>query len=49
MYPDTSRKNDLVPSAGPKLEPFSPGQVYNASKALQVHILPAAPVSAENN
>ena len=29
-------------SAHPKLEPFGPGQVYNKSKSLQVHVLPAA-------
>ncbi|KAL7300310.1 hypothetical protein TKK_0006940 [Trichogramma kaykai] len=42
---DVSRKNDLSAGVGPRLEPFSPGQVYNASKAQQVHILPAAPLS----
>ncbi|CAB0028461.1 unnamed protein product [Trichogramma brassicae] len=42
---DVSRKNDLSTGVGPRLEPFSPGQVYNASKAQQVHILPAAPLS----
>ncbi|XP_051165899.1 trafficking protein particle complex subunit 10 [Leptopilina boulardi] len=38
---DTSRKNEIT--SGPRLEPFSPGQVYNASKAQQVHVLPTAP------
>ncbi|XP_015111919.1 trafficking protein particle complex subunit 10 [Diachasma alloeum] len=38
---DISRKSEV--STGPRLEPFSPGQVYNASKAQQVHVLPAAP------
>ncbi|CAB3369283.1 Hypothetical predicted protein [Cloeon dipterum] len=28
-------------STHPKLEPFGPGQVYNKSKSLQVHVLPA--------
>ncbi|XP_049885562.1 trafficking protein particle complex subunit 10 [Pectinophora gossypiella] len=27
----------------PRLEPFSPGQVYHAGKAKQVHVLPPAP------
>lgn len=27
--------------AHPKLQPFPPGQVYNASKSLQVHVLPS--------
>ncbi|XP_071449280.1 trafficking protein particle complex subunit 10 [Hetaerina americana] len=30
-------------SQHPRLEPFSPGQVYNSSKAQQVHVLPSAP------
>ncbi|XP_023939099.2 trafficking protein particle complex subunit 10 [Bicyclus anynana] len=30
-------------SAHPRLEPFSPGQVYHAGKAKQVHVLPPAP------
>lgn len=38
------RKNEIVSSS--RLEPFSPGQVYNASKAQQVHVLPAAPSEA---
>ncbi|XP_018396820.1 PREDICTED: trafficking protein particle complex subunit 10 [Cyphomyrmex costatus] len=46
--PATESKNDIVRNkndlgSGPRLEPFSPGQVYNASKAQQVHVLPAAP------
>ncbi|XP_001606511.2 trafficking protein particle complex subunit 10 isoform X1 [Nasonia vitripennis] len=46
---DNSRKNEIGTGAGPRLEPFSPGQVYNASKAQQVHVLPAASMSAEMN
>ncbi|XP_047359612.1 trafficking protein particle complex subunit 10 isoform X1 [Vespa velutina] len=38
---DVTRKGEVT--SGPRLEPFSPGQVYNASKAQQVHVLPAAP------
>ncbi|XP_053994215.1 trafficking protein particle complex subunit 10 [Hylaeus volcanicus] len=38
------RKNEI--GSNPRLEPFSPGQVYNASKAQQVHVLPAAPSEA---
>ncbi|CAH0731793.1 unnamed protein product, partial [Brenthis ino] len=34
-------KKDI--SAHPRLEPFSPGQVYHAGKAKQVHVLPPAP------
>ncbi|XP_013166205.1 PREDICTED: trafficking protein particle complex subunit 10 [Papilio xuthus] len=34
-------KKDI--SAHPRLEPFSPGQVYHAGKATQVHVLPPAP------
>ncbi|KAG8225563.1 hypothetical protein J437_LFUL002080 [Ladona fulva] len=30
-------------SQHPRLEPFSPGQVYNSSKAQQVHVLPSVP------
>ncbi|KYM88375.1 Trafficking protein particle complex subunit 10 [Atta colombica] len=46
--PATESKNDIVRNkndlgSGPRLEPFSPGQVYNASKAQQVHVLPAVP------
>ncbi|XP_011300007.1 trafficking protein particle complex subunit 10 isoform X2 [Fopius arisanus] len=41
---DISRKSEV--STGPRLEPFSPGQVYNASKAQQVHVLPAAPAES---
>ncbi|XP_066949278.1 trafficking protein particle complex subunit 10 [Macrobrachium rosenbergii] len=41
---DGGRKNEYVGSASsvPRLEPFSPGQVYNFSKAQQVHVLPAS-------
>lgn len=49
LFSETSRKNDLGSGAGPRLEPFSPGQVYNASKAQQVHVLPAAPLTNEMN
>ncbi|KAF7989459.1 hypothetical protein HCN44_008133 [Aphidius gifuensis] len=42
---DFSRKSEA--GSGPRLEPFSPGQVYNASKSQQVHVLPA--VSSESN
>ncbi|XP_076298167.1 SIDL trafficking protein particle complex subunit 10 isoform X1 [Lasioglossum baleicum] len=44
--PASESKNDIRKSeiaSVPRLEPFSPGQVYNASKAQQVHVLPAAP------
>ncbi|XP_047986629.1 trafficking protein particle complex subunit 10 [Leguminivora glycinivorella] len=34
-------KKDIT--AHPRLEPFSPGQVYHAGKAKQVHVLPSAP------
>ncbi|RVE49327.1 hypothetical protein evm_006040 [Chilo suppressalis] len=34
-------KKDI--SAHPRLEPFSPGQVYHAGKAKQVHVLPSMP------
>lgn len=34
-------KKDI--SAHPRLEPFSPGQVYHAAKAKQVHVLPSMP------
>lgn len=38
------RKVEHVGSASsvPRLQPFSPGQVYNFSKAQQVHVLPAS-------
>ncbi|XP_045138817.1 trafficking protein particle complex subunit 10-like isoform X2 [Portunus trituberculatus] len=38
------RKMEHVGSASsvPRLQPFSPGQVYNFSKAQQVHVLPAS-------
>lgn len=41
---DMIRKSEIASSS--RLEPFSPGQVYNASKAQQVHVLPAAPSEA---
>ncbi|XP_043280615.1 trafficking protein particle complex subunit 10 [Venturia canescens] len=41
---DLYRNNDVA--SGPRLEPFSPGQVYNASKAQQVHVLPTAPTES---
>nr|XP_033340136.1 trafficking protein particle complex subunit 10 [Megalopta genalis] len=47
--PASESKNDIRKSeiaSVPRLEPFSPGQVYNASKAQQVHVLPAAPSEA---
>ncbi|XP_063537577.1 trafficking protein particle complex subunit 10 isoform X2 [Cydia strobilella] len=34
-------KKDIT--AHPRLEPFSPGQVYHAGKAKQVHVLPSMP------
>ncbi|XP_076035164.1 SIDL trafficking protein particle complex subunit 10 isoform X2 [Oratosquilla oratoria] len=41
---ESSRKADYVGSASsvPRLEPFRAGQVYNFSKAQQVHVLPAS-------
>lgn len=41
---DGGRKTEYVGSASsvPRLEPYSPGQVYNFSKAQQVHVLPAS-------
>ena len=41
---DGGRKVEHVGSASsvPRLQPFSPGQVYNFSKAQQVHVLPAS-------
>ncbi|KZC10834.1 Trafficking protein particle complex subunit 10 [Dufourea novaeangliae] len=47
--PASESKSDIRKSeiaSVPRLEPFSPGQVYNASKAQQVHVLPAAPTEA---
>ena len=47
--PAPESKSDIRKSeigSVPRLEPFSPGQVYNASKAQQVHVLPAAPSEA---
>ncbi|KAJ9595261.1 hypothetical protein L9F63_013449, partial [Diploptera punctata] len=44
---DTNRKPELSSHASshPRLEPFSPGQVYNSSKAQQVHVLPSSSAS----
>lgn len=41
---DGGRKMDYIGSASsvPRLQPFTPGQVYNFSKAQQVHVLPAS-------
>ncbi|XP_053593645.1 trafficking protein particle complex subunit 10 [Microplitis demolitor] len=43
--PALETKNDMIQNSnlktGPRLEPFSVGQIYNASKAQQVHVLPA--------
>ncbi|GLH14883.1 Uncharacterized protein GBIM_19313 [Gryllus bimaculatus] len=33
----------------PRLEPFSPGQVYNCSKAQQVHVLPSTTASVTSD
>jgi len=38
---DGNRKPDLAAASLPRLEPFSAGQVYNWSKAQQVHVLAA--------
>lgn len=45
---DPNRKPELSShtTSHPRLEPFSPGQVYNSSKAQQVHVLPSATVSS---
>jgi len=45
---DPNRKPELSSHATshPRLEPFSPGQVYNSSKAQQVHVLPSATASS---
>lgn len=32
----------MHPDSHPRLEPFSPGQVYNSSKGTQVHVIAAA-------
>lgn len=42
-FVDGSRKPDLGMTAPtlPRVEPFSPGQVYNWSKAQQIHVLAA--------
>ncbi|XP_069156358.1 trafficking protein particle complex subunit 10 [Procambarus clarkii] len=41
---DGGRKMEYVGTASsvPRLQPFTPGQVYNFSKAQQVHVLPAS-------
>ncbi|XP_043257656.1 trafficking protein particle complex subunit 10 isoform X1 [Colletes gigas] len=47
--PASESKSDIRKTeigSNPRLEPFSPGQVYNASKAQQVHVLPASPSEA---
>lgn len=33
------RKSDVGGTAHPRLEPFSPGQVYHSGKAQQIHVL----------
>lgn len=33
------RKSDIGGTAHPRLEPFSPGQVYHSGKAQQIHVL----------
>uniref|UniRef100_A0A0P6GFC0 Trafficking protein particle complex subunit n=1 Tax=Daphnia magna TaxID=35525 RepID=A0A0P6GFC0_9CRUS len=38
---ETNRKADLAAATLPRLEPFGAGQVYNWSKAQQVHVLAA--------
>ncbi|XP_021932391.1 trafficking protein particle complex subunit 10 isoform X2 [Zootermopsis nevadensis] len=45
---DPNRKPELSShtTSHPRLEPFSPGQVYNSSKAQQVHVLPSATASS---
>lgn len=40
----TDPKKDI--SSHPRLEPFSPGQVYHAGKAKQMHVL--APATKES-
>ncbi|XP_066584764.1 trafficking protein particle complex subunit 10 isoform X2 [Prorops nasuta] len=39
LKPDAGRKKERC--SGPRLEPFCPGEVYNISKAQQVHVLPS--------
>ncbi|OWR45095.1 Trafficking protein particle complex subunit 10 [Danaus plexippus plexippus] len=39
--------NTRDPSSHPRLEPFSPGQVYHAGKARQLHVLP--PLTKEHD
>jgi hypothetical protein len=48
FFADPNRKPELSShtTSHPRLEPFSPGQVYNSSKAQQVHVLPSATVSS---
>lgn len=36
------KSNPSSANAHPRLEPFSPGQVYNGSKGQQIHVLAAA-------
>lgn len=36
------KSNPSAPNAHPRLEPFTPGQVYNGSKGQQIHVLAAA-------
>ncbi|XP_075227904.1 SIDL trafficking protein particle complex subunit 10 [Lycorma delicatula] len=38
----SSSKSTMHPDSHPRLEPFSPGQVYNSSKGTQVHVIAAA-------
>ncbi|XP_067013704.2 trafficking protein particle complex subunit 10 [Anabrus simplex] len=46
MGKDSGRKPEIHShSSHPRLEPFSPGQVYNGSKAQQVHVLPTVTAS----
>nr|CAD7455545.1 unnamed protein product [Timema tahoe] len=44
---DMSRKIEL--SSHPRLEPFSPGQVYNSSKAQQVHVITSSTASQDTS
>ena len=48
FFADPNRKPEPSYHAAshPRLEPFSPGQVYNSSKAQQVHVLPSVSVSS---
>nr|CAD7200015.1 unnamed protein product [Timema douglasi] len=50
LYPpplDMNRKIEL--SSHPRLEPFSPGQVYNSSKAQQVHVITSSTASQDTS